>query len=259
MEKGMLLNLQEGILYGPVNSRRYGRSLGINLMPGAYKLCSFNCVYCHYGWTRTCTMDMQSHAADLPAFEKVVSSLEEALKKPIRLDLITFSGNGEPTLYPRFPELVDAVVTLRNRYKPDARVALLSNATGLVLKEVRECVAKIDLPVLKLDAGTEEVFQAINRPAQGIHLKGIVECLSSLENIYLQTVFMDGSPSNTGPGALSVYYELVKKIHPREVHLYSIDRPVPNRQIVLVSPERLEAIAGRILEKTGIPARAYYI
>ena len=195
----MLLSLQKGVLYGPVNSRRYGRSLGINLMPTDEKWCSFNCVYCHYGLTRHCTLDMGKAAAKLPSTDTVVAALEDALRSSMELDLITFSGNGEPTLYPDFARLADAVVGLRDRYRPSADVALLSNATGLVKQDVRDAIAGIDLPVLKLDAGTARTFRAVNRPAKGISYEDIVELLTSLDDIYVQTVLVDGSPSNCGP------------------------------------------------------------
>ncbi|MBC7262205.1 MAG: radical SAM protein, partial [Chloroflexi bacterium] len=127
----MVLPLQVDILYGPVNSRRLGRSLGINLMPGAYKLCSFNCVYCHYGWTKEHTLDAGSFAQDLPPLQQVVERLEIAARSALDFDYLTFSGNGEPTLYPQFAELMDEVVRIRNTYRPEAKIALLSNATGL--------------------------------------------------------------------------------------------------------------------------------
>lgn len=253
----MVLSLQQGILYGPVNSRRYGKSLGINLMPCDFKLCSFNCLYCHYGLTRKCTTDIAAHAGHLPSPGDVAAALEEALKSPVEIDLITFSGNGEPTLYPGFPELVDSVVDLRDRYRPDAKVALLSNSSGLERTEVRDCMARIDLPVLKLDAGTPETFAAINRPAKGIRFERIVERLCMLEDICIQTVLVYGSPSNATSAELSAYFELLRQIRPREVHIYSIDRPVPNRRISLVTPEQLEAIAERARRETGIEVKAY--
>ena len=253
-----MLPLQQGIVYGPVNSRRYGRSLGINLMPCAYKLCSFNCVYCHYGWTRRHTRDADLYAADMPAFPQVVQAVEEKITSPVEFDLMTFSGNGEPTLYPWFAELVDAVVRLRNRYRPAARVALLSNATGLVHETVRRSVAQIDLPVFKLDAGTAKTFRAINRPARGITLDQIVTSLATMESIWLQTVFVDGTPSNVGPGDLAGWHEAVGRIRPREVHIYSIDRPAPETRITLVPPERLARIAHEAEQETGVPVRAFH-
>ena len=155
----MLLKMQKGIIYGPVNSRRYGKSLGINLMPTEKKLCSFNCVYCHYGTTKRCTMNIEQYKDELPELDKVVNTLERKLKTDLELDLITFSGNGEPTLYPQFGELVKAVVELRGKYRPNAKVALLSNSTGLIYDDVVESLDMIDLPILKLDAGNEDTFR----------------------------------------------------------------------------------------------------
>jgi wyosine [tRNA(Phe)-imidazoG37] synthetase (radical SAM superfamily) len=254
----MLLSLQSGIIYGPVNSRRYGKSLGINLMPCDYKLCSFNCVYCHYGLTKRCTTTVEGIESELPAFDEVVRALEQALRSPLDLDLITFSGNGEPTLYPSFPKLVDKVIRLRNKYRPSARVALLSNATGLMKEDVRRSIARIDLPVLKLDAGTEATFKRINRPAKGVRFEVIVDLLSSLKNIYLQTVLVDGEPSNVGENEMGAYAELLTRIRPKEVHMYSIDRPVPNTHIRLVPPERLVDIARQISKDTGINVHPFY-
>ena len=254
----MLLSLQQGVLYGPVDSRRYGRSLGINLMPSGYKLCSFNCVYCHYGWTQQCTMGISEYQADLPDIEEVTARLEKALATDLQLDLITFSGNGEPTIHPQFADLVDAVVTLRDKYRPHTRVALLSNTTGLINERVRAAMSKIDLPVLKLDAGNERKFRAINRPAKGVRFDDLVKLLGSVENIVIQTVLADGAPTNTEDDDLEGYFEKLASIQPREVHLYSIDRPVPNQRISLVPPNRLEDIAARAHKATGVKVKAFY-
>ena len=253
----MLLELEQGILYGPVNSRRYGRSLGINLMPSEYKFCSFNCVYCHYGHTRVCSMDTASQADRLPALGEVTAALEKALRAKPKLDVITFSGNGEPTLYPQFAELVDEVVRLRDEYLPDARLTLLSNSSGLEREAARRVLDKIDLPMLKLDAGIERTFRAVNRPCRAVSFERIVQRLIELTRKYLQTVFLDGTPSNVTDEELTAYTNLVARIKPVEVHLYSIDRPVPNIRIKLVSPERLEAIAERIRTEAGVPARPF--
>lgn len=254
----MILPLKQGILYGPVDSRRYGKSLGINLMPVKDKLCSFNCVYCHYGATVRTTLDMGPYQAELPGVEDVAAVLEETLQSSLELDLITFSGNGEPTLHPQFARMVNMVVELRAKYRPNAKVALLSNSTGLMIDGVREAMGKIDLPVLKLDAGNKKTFRAINRPANGISFDDIVEQLSSLSDIYIQTVLIGGKPSNTTESELSDYIEAINGICPREIHIYSIDRPVPNSRISLVPPERLREIANRIELETGIRVRPFY-
>jgi len=254
----MVLELKQGILYGPVNSRRYGKSLGINLMPADRKLCSFNCVYCHFGTTKRCTMNIDQYSDELPEPEEVIETLEKALQTDLEMDLITFSGNGEPTLYPEFADLVEAVAELRGKYRPDARIALLSNSTGLIYEDVVESLDMIDLPILKLDAGNEDTFRAINRPTRSVKYEEIYERLFSLDGIYLQTVFVDGEPSNVGRRDIKDYIERVGRIKPQEVHIYSIDRPVPNTNISLVSPDRLKRLAKKITAETGVPARAFY-
>lgn len=254
----MLLELKKGVIYGPVNSRRLGKSLGINLMPSRFKLCSFNCVYCHFGVTDKLSVETTAYINDLPSFDEVVAAVEEAVKTPLEFSYITFSGNGEPTLHPEFPELVKEVVRIRNRYRPETRVALLSNSTGLVRREVTEVIGKIDVPVFKLDAGTESTFRAVNRPVKKIDLTRIIERLSSLDGIIIQTVFMDGVPSNTGDKELGNYFRLIERILPLEVHIYSIDRPVPDTSISLVPPERLEEITQKGSEATGVPFKAFY-
>ena len=254
----MLLALQQDVIYGPLRSRRYGISLGLNLMPCSYKLCSFDCVYCHYGRTGTRALDLTPHREDLPHPEYVIGAMERALQRVGRLDLITFSGNGESTLHPEFAALVDEVVALRDRYQPDARVALLSNSTGLLRAEVRRALARIDLPVLKLDAGTERTFGAVNRPARAVHFDEIVDFLAAQPDIIVQTVMIAGAPANTGAAELAAYYALLARIRPREVHLYSIDRPVPDARIALVPPGRLKAIAQEGQRRTGVPIKAYF-
>jgi wyosine [tRNA(Phe)-imidazoG37] synthetase (radical SAM superfamily) len=253
-----LLDMHKGILYGPVNSRRYGRSLGINLMPARDKLCSFNCVYCHYGLTARLTTDISRYNVELPAFDDVVEAVEQAMKSDLSFEQVTFSGNGEPTLYPRFGDLVDKVVELRDQHRPGVRVALLSNSTGLMLDGVTRALPKIDVAVLKLDAGTERTFKAINRPAKGVEFETIIERLAGLRGFCLQTVLIDGTPSNTSEDELAAYFARLKLIRPKEVHLYSIDRPVPHERIALVPPGRLREIAGRATAETGVVVKAFH-
>lgn len=253
-----VLPLQRGILYGPIDSRRLGKSLGINLMPDNYKLCSFNCVYCHYGWTDRHTMNLRKFVKDLPGFDDVVRAVEEAAKSSMEFDFFTFSGNGEPTLYPRFAELVDRVVEIRNEHRPKVKVALLSNSTGLVYKSVRDSIPKIDLPVFKLDAGRMEKFIIVNRPCSGVSLAEILDLLSSMKGIYLQTVLIGGNPSNAAKKDLMPYFQQITRIQPEEVHIYSIDRPVPNTKIRLISPKKLKEIAFQGEKETGVKIRAFY-
>jgi wyosine [tRNA(Phe)-imidazoG37] synthetase (radical SAM superfamily) len=203
-------------------------------------------------------MNIEQFSDELPDIDKVVKKLEKKLQTDMELDLITFSGNGEPTLYPDFSDLVEEVVELRGKYRPEAKIALLSNSSGLIYDDVVESLDMIDLPVLKLDVGNEDSFRAVNRPARSIKFEEIFERLFSLDGIYLQTVFVDGEPINITRSDLKDYIEAIGRIKPQEIHLYSIDRPVPNTRISLVPPEKLKRIASRIKKETGIAARAFY-
>jgi wyosine [tRNA(Phe)-imidazoG37] synthetase (radical SAM superfamily) len=227
-------------------------------MPGSYKLCSFNCVYCHYGWTRKQAVDFSKYYKDLPAIDAVVKSVSHALESNLEFNFLTFSGNGEPTLYPQFAELIDEVVKLRDKYRPRVKIALLSNSTGLARENVLQSLAKIDYAVLKLDAGTEEKFKAINRPRREGTFTGIIDSLCSAKEFYVQTVLISGKPSNVGEDDLEAYFQKISLIQPKEVHIYSIDRPVPNRDISLVTKESLQVISDRGKKETGLEIRPFY-
>jgi wyosine [tRNA(Phe)-imidazoG37] synthetase (radical SAM superfamily) len=205
------------------------------------------------------TLDVQEYRQDLPSLEKVVERLEIAARSALDFDFLTFSGNGEPTLYPQFAELVDEVVRIRERYRPEARIALLSNSTGLGRAEVRQAIPKIDRPVFKLDSAVEATFRQLNRPAPGVELAQILGWLSSLRDIYLQTLLVDGTPGNAREEDLLDYFEAVARIRPREVHLYSIDRAVPDPHLVRIPGERLERIARRGEVLTGVKMKAFYM
>jgi wyosine [tRNA(Phe)-imidazoG37] synthetase (radical SAM superfamily) len=150
------------------------------------------------------------------------------------------------------------MINLRDKYRPDVKLGLLSNSTGLDRSEVRDSIPKIDFPMFKLDAGTEETFKAINRPAPGIKFDGIINNLCALKKILVQSVIVDGSPGNTSADELDSYFGHLSRIKPVEVHIYSIDRPVPKTELRLVPPEKLKRIADLGREKTGLNIRAFY-
>jgi wyosine [tRNA(Phe)-imidazoG37] synthetase (radical SAM superfamily) len=255
----MLLPLQKGVLYGPINSRRLGRSLGINLMPVTYKLCSFNCVYCHYGPTDVLTRDVATHVQNMPGLHEVVAEVEHAFSSSIEFDYITFSGNGEPTLHPEFSAIARAVATLRDRMRPEVKIALLSNSTGYVNPALTKVLAFIDNPYFKLDAGNEVLYQKINRPAADIEYEHIVDFLRELPGIIIQTVIMAGAPANDGDEAIDAYIEKINTICPREVQIYSLDRPVSDSHIARVKPEELKRISRLCKSRTGIRVTPFYV
>ena len=250
------VTLQKGIIYGPVDSRRLGRSLGLNIMPTRYKVCSFNCIYCHYGWTKYLKPDVSQYTGDLPAAEQVAKELETTLGTIAPPEYITFSGNGEATLHPDFPAIVDAVIATRDRVGSAAKTAILSNSTGLGSAEVRRALQRLDVRIMKLDAGTPEVLKKINRPAAGVDLAGIVEGLSQLRDITLQSAFVEGEITNATDEDVETWLARVREIGPADVQVYSLENAPAMRTLVGVPQPRLEEIVRR-LERAGIKACAY--
>jgi wyosine [tRNA(Phe)-imidazoG37] synthetase (radical SAM superfamily) len=251
-----LLSLQKDIIYGPINSRRLGRSLGINLLPTDCKLCSFDCVYCHYGRTEIKTL--LPDEGRLPGVEQVLQAVERALQTHSDVDYVTFSGNGEPTLHPRFPTIAYEVRRLRDELRPGVRMALLSNSTAVHVPQVREALGTFDVPMMKLDAGDRETLARINRPAAAVRLERIVEGLKGIPDLTLQSVLLDGEVSNVRGNALEAWLAALSEIRPARVQIYSTDRPVPESGVERVPPSRLEGIAKEIEKRVGIPVSAYW-
>lgn len=256
-----LLPLQPGIVYGPVRSRRLGLSLGINLLPTEYKLCSFNCIYCQYGWTSKPTLTPTYQPGDVPRPEDVYRTLERVLKdlaaQAKKIDCLTFSGNGEPTLHPDLGAIIDGVKRLRDRFFPIAKVAILSNSSTVTRKEVREALRLLDVRVMKLDAGSEALIRHINAPARPYHLEEIVSGLKQLRDLTLQSMFVQGRVTNTDPHAVSCWIKRVKEIDPTLVQIYSLDRAAPDRRIRKVNPITLHWIASQVRLRAGVAAEVY--
>ncbi len=252
------LKLQEGIIYGPIRSRRLGSSLGINLLPVSYKLCSFNCLYCHYGWTKGQAMSASSFIEDLPTVDQVKDALARWLKiSSPQPDYITFSGNGEPCLHPEFDKMVEVALEIRDKYVPDAKVAILSNSTCLDRREVLAGLKKLDVRIMKLDCGTHKSFQRLNRPCEGVNLEKMVENLKKLEDIIIQSVFVKGRVDSTEEDEVKNWAERLSLIKPREVQIYSIDRPVADKGLALVTKEELKMIAQKAEKTCGIPVKVF--
>jgi wyosine [tRNA(Phe)-imidazoG37] synthetase (radical SAM superfamily) len=251
------LKLQSGIIYGPVTSRRLGRSLGINLSPTAYKLCFFDCVYCHYGRTQVKTDQAQEES--LPPVSEVLAAVEKALALGPTIDYLTFSGNGEPTLHPRFPNIVAGVRTLRDQLCPDAKLALLSNSTTAHLPRIKEALGLIDAPIMKLDAGDERTFMRVNRPAPAIRFTNILEGLMNIPGLTIQSAFITGMLSNITEQALQAWMNALTEIQPGQIQIYSTDRPAPQAGVERISPDNLQYIANQVKAITRIPTTAYWV
>lgn len=251
----MLLELQGGIIYGPVHSRRLGRSLGVNLLPSHAKHCAFDCLYCQYGWTDKHGLDPD--AAALPSVGSVLDALRAALA---RVDAhpayITFSGNGEPTLHPDFPAIVEGVREVRDRHSPASRVAILSNSTTVADERVRAALARLDLRVMKLDAGTEETFRRFNRPCEGVSFEAVVEGLAKLGDVTIQTLFTGGPGGNASSAEIAAWIAALRRVTPSMVQIYTLDRGCPSVDIEPLPRSGLISIA-RALDAAGIRANVF--
>ncbi|MDE6345102.1 MAG: radical SAM protein [Muribaculaceae bacterium] len=238
-------------IFGPIHSRRLGTSLGVNLMPADGKVCSFDCLYCEAGFNA-----QGPGTKGIPPREEVARLLEEKLREmraeDMPLDVITFSGNGEPTLHPDFNGVVDDVTRLRDRYYPEAKVSVLSNATRLRTGQVVEGLRKVDNNILKLDSAIDDTVNVIDRPVgKGYSVADVVEGMKQFDGqCIVQTMMLRGEHDgktidNTTDEEIEALIKAYKDINPREVMLYSIDRKTPAEQLVKVEREELEYIAER--------------
>jgi len=241
--------LQTGIIYGPVSSRRLGRSLGVNLLPTERKVCTFDCLYCQYGWTSRHSDREALEKLDLPSVEQVAAELEPALAAAGNLEAITLAGNGEPTLHPQFEKIARTAAGLRDRLRPGVPVCILSNSSTLGTASVREGLKFVDRKVMKLDAGSQEIFTMVNRPAAGLQLKTVAGHLAAMAGVEIQSLFFDGSPTNADEASLACWLKLLEKIEPSAVQIYSLDRIPAEPALRTVERLRLEQIAGAVRER----------
>jgi wyosine [tRNA(Phe)-imidazoG37] synthetase (radical SAM superfamily) len=255
--------LFDEIVFGPVKSRRFGVSLGINLLPLQGKMCTFNCVYCECGLTD----ERKKENLKLFSADQINGSLRsrfEALKSGgLDPDNITFAGNGEPTLHPEFEILIDNTIRLRDEFFPHAMITVLSNATRLDRANVKRALLRIDNNVLKLDAGTNATFQAINRPTHPITLEKVVQELKDFGgNLTIQTMLIRGDADgirvdNTTEEEITLWLKHIREINPKLVMLYPIDRQTPYRTLEKVAEPEFHALAERI-EALGIKSEVFY-
>lgn len=242
------------IVFGPIHSRRLGISLGMNLLPYDGKLCSFDCIYCECGFNK----DFRTKTK-LPDRENVRAALEDKLqslqRERVTPDVITFAGNGEPTMHPEFKGIIDDTIALRNQYFPNAKISVLTNGMHLNKPEVFEALQKIENPILKLDSAIDETVRLLDRPnAPGYSVAKQVERYQRFQgNFILQTMFVRGrfegrKIDNTTEEEISAWLELVRALNPREVMIYTIDRETPAKELVKVPLDDLQKIAAKVGE-----------
>lgn len=249
-------------VFGPIHSRRLGVSLGINLMPEDGKVCTFDCIYCECGFNS----DRRPHSSR-PTRQEVAQTLEKKLTD-MKIngpapDVLTFAGNGEPTLHPDFPAIMDDVVRLRNEFFPAAKISVLSNATLAPKPEIRAALMKADNNLQKLDTVNSRYIEMVNRPTGKYDVNEIIESLKLFNgHVIIQTMFMKGADGeenvdNTGDEYVMPWLEAVKSIKPQEVMIYTIDRETPDTKLRKATHEELDRIVA-LIKDAGIPATASY-
>lgn len=249
--------LFEEVIFGPVRSRRLGISLGVNLLPVHAKLCTFDCIYCECGWNEERRGERRFNAREVvqAALESKLAAMAAEGALP---DVITFAGNGEPTMHPDFEAVIGDTIALRDRYCPTARISVLSNATQLHRADVVRALRRVDNNILKLDSAFDATVRRMNRPQQADYtVAKIVAQLKAFEGDFiLQTMFLRGECAgepvdNTTPEAVAAWLRLVEELRPCQVMVYSIDRDTPCQTLERVPREELQRIAAHI-EALGI-------
>ncbi len=246
----MATSLYHDIIFGPVRSRRLGLSLGVNLLPLESKLCSFNCIYCECGWTEKGIKPRFNSREDVARM--LEAKLKEMTAEGNPPDVITFAGNGEPTMHPDFESIIDDTLRIRDLYAPAAKVSVLSNATMIGRESVRRALLRVDNNILKLDSAFDDTVRLIDDPLGSYSVADTVANMKLFEGrLTVQTMFLRGKYNgqtidNTTEREVSAWLELLGEIRPREVMVYSLDRDTPAPDLEKVDKDELNAIAERV-------------
>ena len=240
----------DDIVFGPIFSRRLGSSLGVNILPSKGKLCNFDCVYCECGWNRDGIAERR-----FPVLAEVEAALEEkmsdAAANGIPVDSITFSGNGEPTMNPDCPEIIEATLRLRDRYFPSAKVSVLSNATLIGRAAVADALMKVDNPLLKIDASDDALIAKINKPVGTYGLSEVLDNLRRFKGEFiLQTMFLKSPEFDTTESeALNRWIDIVRELRPRQVMVYTIDRETPDKSLEKYTVDEMTAFVQPLIDE----------
>lgn len=251
----MATALFNDVIFGPIHSRRLGLSLGVNLLPLDNKLCNFNCIYCECGWATKGVKPKFNSRVDVKHI--LGDKLREMATSGALPDVITFAGNGEPTLHPEFEQIIDDTIALRNELAPDAKISVLSNATLIARDSVRRALERVDNNILKLDSAFDHTVQLIDAPNGDYSVAATVEQMRRFDGrMIMQTMFLRGVfegqiVDNTTSEEVDAWLKLVAEVAPRQVMIYTIDRDTPAKDLHKVSLDELRAIATRV-EQLGI-------
>ena len=246
----------EGIVYGPIESRRLGRSLGLNLL-SATKLCSFDCPYCDLGPT-TARLNRVKEPGAMPSLSEIRDAVTGAFRKihadgpPI--DTICFSGNGECTLHAEFPEIVDAVIAARDAWLPGKPIVLLTNGAALDQRKIADAANKLDERIVKIDAGNEKTFKLMNAPLARVNLSRVLSGLRNLNDYVIQSLFCQGAVDNTRVSDIEDWIEVIAILKPKAVQIHGASRQTAQAGITRCDEDTLHTIASKLERRTGLRA-----
>ncbi|MBQ5622673.1 MAG: radical SAM protein [Alistipes sp.] len=249
-----MTSLYDNIIFGPVRSRRLGLSLGVNLLPVESKLCNFDCIYCECGWNEDHPGRRRFNSRE-DVREMLAKTLRRMVDEGEVPDVITFAGNGEPTMHPDFEDIIADTIALRDQICPQAKVSVLSNATQIHREDVRRALLRVDNNILKLDSAFDATVQLINKPQGSYSVERTVELMKLFEGeMILQTMFLRGEylgqrVDNTTEKEVEAWLDIVEQIRPRQVMIYSLDRDTPCQTLEKVEKEELQKIAARLQER----------
>jgi len=248
----------QDIVFGPYDSRRFGRSLGVNPLPKGARVCNFDCIYCECANTGSWPIDFDLRP-QYPEPEDIQDALRKAagIFQPDDLDSITIAGNGEPTLSPHLDAIIDAVNQARDRDWPQARTVVLSNGTMCHKSRVRAALARLDERVIKFDAGTNWLLEQQNRPIGKLSVTELVRRISMMPDIVIQSMFVHGPVDNTMPDEVEPWTRWIERLKPTCVQIYSLDRTPAKSWVRRVPAKELKSIADYVETRTGIPARVF--
>ena len=234
-------------VYGPVSSRRYGTTIGINLLPAFQKHCSFDCVYCQLGWT---PKKSRKEKQQFPTPKDVITALKKTLENLENNNVsIVFSGNGEPTLYPHFSDVITKIVSLRNAF--DAKIQIICFTNGTTLKDlsILKALSQIDECCVKADAAPDR----INKPCSPYSFSDQIDFINKLPNLVIQSCFLSGDKKNATDKDVQKWIASIKDLNPKRIDLYTLSRNTPHVGLEAVSLERLEEIREKLRKDFSCP------
>ncbi|NIA14247.1 MAG: radical SAM protein [Nitrospiraceae bacterium] len=257
----MKVELRDGVIYGPVRSRRLGRSLGINLLPASAKFCNYDCVYCFFG--PTSVSPKQRRDSSCPKMGDIRAAVDSVVQRvqrqELKVDFFTFSGNGEPTLHPEFAGVTHYVLEKLSSLSPAPQTAIFTNGTLLGRTAIRRAISRIDQAIVKIDIVDEVSFRTVNRPLVETRLRDIAKAVAQLPNVRIQTAVMKRGGVLYEKAAWDYYCSLIKVASPQEVQLYNVVYPPAEEGVEAATIDEIKMLAKRLRGRLRVSVKVFHL